>query len=132
MDMRWSAWLILAGCGVAALLIGISFMISDPDLAGLTQAVGVILGAAIAGAAIFDIARWPVLVRLLVHTLAMLAIVLPCLALSGWFNLSAESGVIALLGTYVGLGIAGWSIALIVFHYANERRSKRQLRERGR
>lgn len=128
--MKWSWWMVVAGFGLFAIMVVVSFFIEDPDLANLAQVVGAILGAAIAGAAIFGITSWPVPVRLLVHTGAMLGIVLPCLAFSGWFDLGGSNGVIALLGTYVSLGIAGWSIALIVMHYANERRSKQLARER--
>nr|WP_233613446.1 DUF3021 family protein [Leucobacter edaphi] len=116
--------MIVAGLWVFAILVALSFSISDPDLAVLARVAGVILGAGLTGTAIFDIARWPVLVRLLVHTVTMLAILLPCLVVAGWFNLSTEAGIVALLGATVSLGIAGWSIALIVMHYANKSKAK--------
>lgn len=103
--MKRNARFLLSGALAFVIMFAISFGISDPDQAHSTRMVGIIVGAVIAAIPIYDIERWSLATRTIVHLVAMVAIVLPCLAFSGWFDLSSGVGVLAMLGTFVSFGI---------------------------
>lgn len=128
--MQRSARFILSGGLTFAIMFAISFGISDPDQAHSTRIVGIIAGAVIAAIPIYDIERWSMLTRTVVHAAIMIAVVLPCLVFSGWFDLGSGLGIVAILGTFVGFGIAGWGIGFAVAKLVDRSRAAARAKER--
>lgn len=104
---------LLSGALTAVIMIAISLAINDPAQAHSTRVVGVIVGVVIAAIPIYDIDSWSLLKRTIAHVIVMVVTVVPCLILSGWFDLSTTVGVLALLGTFVGAGVLGWGAGVV-------------------
>lgn len=112
--MKRAVRFLLSGVVTLIVMLALSFAIDDPAQARGTRTTGVIVAVVIAAISIYDIDRWSLLKRTVVHTAVMAATVIPCLIFSGWFDLNAGSGVLALVGTFVGFGVVGWGIGFII------------------
>ncbi|MGP9582341.1 DUF3021 family protein, partial [Brachybacterium sp. AOP35-5H-19] len=112
--MKRAVRFLLSGVLTLVIMLALSFAIDDPAQARGTRTVGVIVGVVIAAIPIYDIDRWSLLKRTIVHTAVMAGTVIPCLIFSGWFDLNASTGVLALVGTFVGFGVVGWGIGFII------------------
>jgi len=119
------AWRFFLSAGIAlVVMLGISFAIEDPAQAHSTRVTAVIVTAVIAAMPIYSVERWSLGRRTLVHALAMLVVVVPCLMLSGWFAWWTLPGALALVGTYLAFGAAGWLVGFTV-NRVLERRAAR-------
>lgn len=105
---------IAAASGTLLVMGGISLMIEDAAQARSTLAVACIAFFVIITMPIYDINAWSLTKRTIVHTVAMLVTVLPCVALSGWFDTSNLSGIMWMLVTYVLFGLGSWTIGYMV------------------
>lgn len=101
---------VLTAVGMSALSLGIA----DPVQAHSTRVAGVIAGVVIAAVPIYSIDRWTLRRRSVVHLAVMVVTVIPCLLWSGWFDWRTLPGFLALIGSFVGFGIAGWGIGYVV------------------
>lgn len=99
-----------------AVMAAISFFIPDPQQAKGTLFTGLIAAATIAAIPIYDIDRWPLGRRTLVHFLFMLVTVFPLLIFSGWYSLLVSVGV------FILFGMVGWTIGYTV-HRIQQKKS---------
>lgn len=93
---------------------GISLIIEDTAQARSTLAVGLIAFFVIIAMPIYDINAWSLTTRTIVHIVAMMVTIIPCLMFSGWFDMSKPSGVMWMLVSYVLFGLVSWVIGYTV------------------
>lgn len=105
---------LLSGVSTTVIMVAMSFAIADPAQAHGTRITGIIVGGVIAAISIYDIDRWSLVKRSVAHAAVMVAIVVPCLIFSGWFDLGTGVGVLAMLGTFAAFGVAGWGIGFLL------------------
>lgn len=102
-----------------AIMTGISLMMRfqgmDSAQVRSTFVTGLIVTAVAAASVIYEVDRWPLKKRSLVHLAAMAATVLPCLLLSGWFRLDTLPDYLAVLGIFALAGLVLWTAAYLVF-----------------
>ncbi len=92
----------------------ISLKIEDAAQARSTLTVAFIAFFVIITMPIYDINAWSLTLRTIVHATIMLVTVLPCLALSGWFDLSSAKGLAWMLVQYVLFGVSFWTIGYLI------------------
>lgn len=95
------------------IMAALSFFIPDPSQAHSTLIVGLIAFFTIMAIPIYNIDKWSLRKKTIVHILVMLVTVLPCMAMSGWFDISQGSGILAMLVVYVAFGVVGWTIGFL-------------------
>ena len=100
----------------------LSFIIPDPSQAHSTLIVGVIAFFTIMAMPIYNIDKWSLRKKTIVHILAMLVTVLPCTAMSGWFDISRGSGILAMLAMYVAFGVAGWTVGFLANKFSTKQK----------
>lgn len=100
---------IISAAITLVVMMLISFGIADPTQAHGTWIAGVIGCFVILAAMIYTIDSWSLRKRTVMHTLAMLMTVLPCLVISGWFDTASWQGIGLMLLTYAGFGVVGWT-----------------------
>lgn len=87
----------------------------DPFQVKSTFLVGVIISIIAAASVIYDIEGWSLLKQTIVHSIVMLFTLMPCLIISGWFELNSFKDYLKFLGIYLLNGIVLWSIGYLVF-----------------
>lgn len=92
----------------AVIMVTLSFFITDDFQAKSTLISGLIATVVIVAIPIYDINRWSLATRSLVHFLVMLATVLPLLFYSGWFS------PLVAIGVFLLCGVIGWTIGFVV------------------
>ncbi|MFV0435488.1 MAG: DUF3021 domain-containing protein [Leucobacter sp.] len=80
-----------------------------------TLAVGVIIAATAGASVIYQVDRWTLRKQSFVHFAIMLVTVLPALLFSGWFPLGNAWGYVAVVGTFLGVGIILWTAFYFIF-----------------
>lgn len=106
--MKQARPFLISGIITAAIMIGLSFFIEDDYSARGTAAAGVIAGSVIASIPIYNIDKWSLLRRSVVHFLIMLVFVLPALLYAQWYSVPVS------LLVFLGFGVAGWTIGFTV------------------
>ena len=94
----------ISGIITGAIMVTISFFIEDDAQAKSTLINGLIAAIVIVAIPIYDVNRWSLAKRSIIHFLLMLVTVLPLLIYSEWF-----SPIIA-VGVFLVFGAAGWAI----------------------
>lgn len=79
-----------------------------------TFITGVIVFFVILAMPIYSIDTWSLRKRTIVHAVAMLVTILPCLVVSGWFDVTTWQGIIMMTLTYIGFGAVGWTVGYVV------------------
>lgn len=92
----------------------ITIAISDASQAHGAFIAGLIAFFVILAMPIYSIDAWSVRKRTIVHIVAMLVTIVPCLVVSGWFDVTTGWGIATMLLTYVGFGIAAWAVGYVV------------------
>lgn len=80
-----------------------------------TFIVGIIVAVVAAASVIYDIEKWSLFHRSIVHFLVMVITVFPCLLISGWFELKSITDYLKIFGIFLLCGIVFWSIGYFVF-----------------
>lgn len=110
---------LIRGAIPFAIMTGISLMMNaqgiDTFQVRSTFIAGLIAAAVGAASVLYEIDRWPLRKRSLVHLLAMAATVLPCLLFSGWFRLNTISDYLIVLGIFLLTGMVLWGAAYLIF-----------------
>ena len=106
---------IVSACITLVVMSGISLAIPDETQARSTFVVGIIAFFVTIAMPIYDINAWSLAKRTMVHLLAMIVTILPCLAYSGWFDVSTTSGVMLMLISFVGFGLISWIIGFAAY-----------------
>lgn len=104
---------LLSGIITAALMATISFFITDTLQSRSTLVSGLIFGIVLIAIPIYDINRWSLMKRSIIHFFLMLATVLPLLLYSRWFSPLVSVGV------FVLFGIVGWTTGYAVSKLKN-------------
>ena len=99
----------------------LSFFIPDPSQAHSTLIVGFIAFFVIIAMPIYNIDSWSLRKKTIVHIVAMLVTILPCLALSGWFDISNWRGIGIMFATDACFGIVSWTIGFLVNKLSQKR-----------
>lgn len=105
---------VISACITLVIMTLISFGIPDATQAHGTRIAGCIGFFVILAMMIYNIDSWSLRKRTIVHTLTLLITVLPCLAISGWFDITNWQGIGLMLLTYAGFGIIGWTVGFVV------------------
>ena len=100
----------------------ITIAISDASQSHGAFIAGLIAFFVILAMPIYSIDAWSVRKRTIVHIVAMLITVVPCLVVSGWFDVTTGLGIATMLVTYVGFGIAAWTVGYVL-HRIREKKS---------
>ena len=116
--MRRARPIVISGVITGVVMATISFFIEDPTQSRGTLVAGLVAAVTIVAIPIYDIDRWPLARRTLVHFLVMLVTVFPLLLWSGWFSVSVSIGVFLLFG------LVGWTAGYLV-HRTQRRKAER-------
>ena len=101
----------------AAIMITLSLFIEDATQAKSTWVAGLIVAITIAAIPIYDINKWSLIKRSVVHFLVMAASVFPLILISGWY------GVPISIAVFLLFGVAGWTVGYIVHRMQTKRKS---------
>lgn len=71
---------------------------------------------------IYDIEGWSLKKQSVVHFIAMGLTVLPCLVVSGWYQLQTPVDFIKLFAVFVGVGLILWTIGYVIFSKIDKKR----------
>lgn len=86
----------------------------DPFQVRSTFVVGLILAAVLAANVVYDVDRWSLKQKSLVHLGLMAITVLPLLFISGWFPLKRPQDYLVVIGDFLLVGLALWSVMLAI------------------
>jgi len=92
----------------------ISIWIEDGQQAHSTRVVGIIIATVIAAVPIYSIDRWSLKRQTIVHAAVIVAVVLPCLLISNWYEWQTRLGLSLMLLTYISFGAAGWLVGFVI------------------
>lgn len=110
---------LIRGAIPLAIMTGISLIMNHQGMDSFqvrsTFVVGLIVAAVAAASVIYDMDHWSLKKRSLIHFLAMTTTVLPCLLLSGWFQLNALSDYLVVLGIFLLAGAVLWGVGYFIF-----------------
>ncbi len=106
--MKKAVPFLISSVITATIMTSLSLFINDPFQAKGTLVSGLIAAIVIATIPIYDIDKWPLKKRSLVHFLVMLITVLPLLFYSGWFS------PLITVGVFLLFGLVGWTIGFII------------------
>lgn len=80
-----------------------------------TFVTGLIIAAVAGASVIYDINDISLKKRSVIHLLVMIITVLPCLLLSGWFELNSFSDYLKVVGVFLIVGLVMWSVMFFIF-----------------
>lgn len=106
--MKHARPFLISAVITALAMVVLSFFIDDDMQAKGTLVTGLIAAITIAAIPIYDIDRWSLARRSIVHFLVMLVTVFPLLLISEWFSVPASILVFLLFG------VAGWTTGYVV------------------
>jgi chromate transport protein ChrA len=114
--MKQARPFLISAAITALVMVVLSFFIDDDMQAKGALVTGLIVAITIAAIPIYDIDRWSLAKRSVVHFLAMLVTVFPLLLISEWFSVPVSILVFLLFG------VAGWTIGYIVNRVQEKRK----------
>lgn len=115
-SMKQARPFLISAAITALVMVVLSFFIDDDMQAKSALVTGLIVAITIAAIPIYDIDRWSLAKRSVVHFLAMLVTVFPLLLISEWFSVPVSILVFLLFG------VAGWTIGYIVNRVQEKRK----------
>ena len=116
--MKKSQPFLISGLATGLIMATLSLFIEDDYQARGTLVSGLIAAITIIAIPIYDVNRWSLAKRSIIHFLLMLVTVLPLGLWSGWFTVTTAVGVFSLVG------VVGWTIGYLV----NRAQEKKQAR----
>lgn len=108
---------LISGGISAAVMILISFFISDPAQAKSTAIAGIIVGITLCTIPVYDIDAWSLAKRSLLHFAIMLVTVLPLLLWSGWFP------PLIAVAVFLAFGLVGWTVGYVTHRIQSRKAS---------
>ncbi|WAP51386.1 DUF3021 domain-containing protein [Arthrobacter sp. ATA002] len=95
-----------------------------------TLFAALIFGVVSAASVLYDVEKWTLLRQTVVHFALMVGTVLPLLFLSGWFPTRTASDYLAIVGTFLVVGLVLWTAAFVGFGVLVPRAQARSARGR--
>lgn len=97
--------------------IALSLLNDDTNSNGArsTFVVGLIIASVAGFSVIYDVEKWTLPKQSIVHFACMVATVLPCLLVSGWFETGSITDISRIFLVFLLCGLGLWGVSYIVF-----------------